>query len=658
LSESLVWGQFGENTAHGGTGVATEGAYYLHQTGTPDEPAYFTRISPLLKTVTGKPLGPLSESSASDDFSHIIFGYFGNSNQGLLPEDKAELTRLYEVTGAGGLAPSLRLVALDEKGTEIDPYCAVTLGGGSAFNAVSKDGSEVFFTTSANLAETTSCGTPTNPAILYARVNGSRTLELSKPLAKDCAELEPCHSGKQASAIYEGASADGSKAFFMSEQPLVNGDEEDKGVVSNDLYMAVLEGEKVKELVQVSHDPHPGEAAEVRGVVRTSGDGSHAYFVATGVLAGMNGEGHSPEAGAANLYVFDSVTRSLTFVATLRTSAEIKTAEQEYIEGVERKFKCDGSGPSPGIEHILCEQAKSTAREEARSSSLWQTGDHDREAQNTYDGQFLLFSTEEKLTADDTDTAKDVYRYDAATKRLQRVSIGENGNGSVDAHIVAPSHMGRVYEQQELGVRAISEDGSTVVFSTAEPLSPRAINGLEDIYVWHEGEVGMISDGSAHERDGPPVISLSGNDVFFSTVDGLVAQDTNGLRDVYDARVGGGFPESEAPQAACGGGCQTPLGLVPPLPFPSGSAIQSPGGNVEPVRSKSRSTSRSNAGLRLMRALKACGKKAKRSKRACERRARKRYGGVTKGAKASNGRQVARAQHGRRTRGSGKRSVR
>src|SRR6202167_5981995 len=69
---------------------------------------------------------------------------------------------------------------------------------------------------------------------------------------------------------------------------------------------------EVRSLVQVSHDPNGGEAG-VQGVVRVAPDGSHVYFVATGDLltAGeqqaLEGAGRAvPQTGADNLYVYDS----------------------------------------------------------------------------------------------------------------------------------------------------------------------------------------------------------------------------------------------------------------------------------------------------------------------------------------------------------------
>jgi hypothetical protein len=232
-------------------------------------------------------------------------------------------------------------------------------------------------------------------------------------------------------------------------------------------------------------------------------------------------------------------------------------------------------------------------------------------------GRFLVFSSYGQLLPSDTDTAKDVYRYDAATGALARVSIGEegadlNGNrddieplsgGSIttfaDASIAAPNASFPVAGLHELGSRAVSEDGSRIVFTTAEPLSPRASNGLPDIYEWHkepawsEGRVSLISSGSALTPDAYPVITPSGRDVFFRTSQGLVGGDTDGENDIYDARLGGGFPAPPAePQECSDEACRGPLTNPAPLLVP-GSVAQVSGENlpapaVEVVKAKAK----------------------------------------------------------------------
>jgi hypothetical protein len=116
------------------------------------------------------------------------------------------------------------------------------------------------------------------------------------------------------------------------------------------------------------------------------------------------------------------------------------------------------------------------------------------------------------------------------------------------------------------------------------------------------------------------MITPSGRDIFFLTPTGLAPQDTDGAEDVYDARLGEGFPTSPQPTKECGGdACQGPLTNPAPLLVP-GSAVQAAGENVAPPPSskakKKTTRSRCAKGKRLShgRCVKARVKRAKANK--------------------------------------------
>jgi hypothetical protein len=399
----------------------------------------------------------------------------------------------------------------------------------------------------------------------------------------------PCPGAAgRASADFKGASEDGSRVFFTTDAPLASEDQD----ANNDLYMARIgcpAGEprcepgqrQVTELVQVSHDANVGQAAEVQSVVRVAPDGSRVYFVARGVLGeGAGAQDAAPVQGADNLYVWEPDREH---------EGRFKTA---FVADL-----CSGPARSGEASDPHCPD---TLEPEAAGGGRNDTGlmGAHGEAQSPSDGRFLVFATYARLITRgpqaDSDTAKDVYRYDAETEALDRVSIGEagsdaNGNNSAFDATIAEGGLlgtvGSVTNQHEMGTRAVSEDGSRIVFSTAEPLSPAAVNGLVDIYEWHkepgwsEGEVSLISSGSAQTNDLHPVITPSGRDVFFTTSQGLVPQDTESDLDVYDARLGGGFPPSPVERQQCSSdACQGPLSAPAPLLVP-GSVSQAPGGN-------------------------------------------------------------------------------
>ncbi len=568
------------------------------------EPGFGVELTRLNK----KPWPLLGGQSADPGFCTVVFegdgteGAASNYEEGLkalLPEAKTAHEQIYELaTGAPGCGSerTLRLVAVNNhvkpNGMHelIEPGCFSISGGN--INAVTAGGSEVFFTPCLE--------SESSASQLFVRLAGTRTLEVSRPLeaakpfggcvGKNIAGEVPCAGAEtRAGAQFQGANEAGTRVFFTTEAPLVSEDKDS----SSDLYMARIgcpadepecEADKreVLSLTLVSHDLVAGEAAEVQGTsTALAENGERVYFVAHGVLSGANAEGNVPLKGAENLYVYDLAEGAGPEGATTHFVADLCSGPQKSGEAFDRR--CPSNLDESGRE----------------DDGLWSL--ENREAQTTGDGSFLLFASYGRLTADDTDTARDVYRYDAQNETLERVSVSEEGydaNGNDDAFNaeIPLRRFGQAQANDEQGSRAISEDGSRIVFETAEPLSSAAVNHLTNAYEWHrqpgwsEGRVALVSTGSDEEPVGEELggshlikeimITPSGRDIFFLTTQGLVPQDTDGAEDVYDARLGEGFPAKPTTSKECeGDACQGPLTNPAPLLVP-GSVVQAPGENL------------------------------------------------------------------------------
>jgi hypothetical protein len=596
-----------------------EGELLWHRLGMPDTPENWEAFAPgvVFRPVeAGLAAGLIAYPvDASSDLCHVAIG-----GVNLTPEAPPVSTyyQLYDVgRGCRGEGPWLRLVGVrnglgpNREPEPIRGECEVEPGNHGVgtgpfgpeqwaqFNAVSGDGSEFFFTTDVEEAKNSSaCNHPQ----LFVRVGGSRTVEVSRPVDPSlpfggCGEggsvgevpgEVPCAGAvSRLPAFFKGASEDGSRVFFTTGERLVAGDTDN----TNKLYMARIgcpvsepacepAARRVTGLVDVSQSQLAGETGEVLGVVSMAKNGERVYFAAHGVLTGnANGEGVVAVKGADNLYVYDAERQSVSFIAVLS----------------------------------------------ANDAPLW---GGEGEAQSTGDGRFLVFSSYARLiargTQADTDSAKDVYRYDAVTGVLDRVSLGENGsdangnNSGFDATIQRMGVLGDqagVVAQQGLATRAISENGSMVVFSSVEPLSSAAINHHANIYIWDkepgwsEGRVSLISSGSSLTDDNYPVITPDGVNVFFQTSQGLVPADTENDLDVYDARVDGGFPEAAAERVQCSSdACQGALTNPAPLLVP-GSVSQAPGGNF-PAPAVKHTVKKKKKKLRRVKKAKRAGKSA------------------------------------------------
>lgn len=563
--------------------------FLLHDSSAPDTSAGFV--------VAGMPLTTVEKErflafylGAASNLSHLVF-QDEPSFEAFLPKNVVlsqqigNDSTLYDLATGIASVPSLRLVEVNNSGGVIDRFCSPSLGSGSAreslTNAISEDGSEIFFTENVNPGEGAACNAATKQ--VFVRVDGSRTVEVSRPLGK-CSEVPCSGATTRAPSEYQGASTDGKRVFFTTAEPLAAGDVD----TSNNLYVAGVgcpggvsvcesSGREMTSLVQVSRDLHAGDRADVQGVVAIGSDGSHAYFVARGVLGETaNVEGRSPMQGADNLYVYDTDTGAApVFVADL----------------------CSGPEKSGEARDVAC---PASLNEGTRNDmSLWASAHP--EAQTADGGRFVLFGSYGQLRGGvgdgDTDETEDIYRYDAVTGVLDRVSTGEagfdaNGNGGEFGATIRQVQIGEAFVSTETGVssRAMSEDGARVVFTSADPLSPAAVNGRVNAYEWqagsgpHEGAVSLVSTGSSTGAVEDVVMSQSGDDIFFSTSQGLVAQDTDGAPDVYDARVDGGFQASPTERQPCSGdACQGPLTNPAPLLLP-GSLTQQPGEDLSPAK--------------------------------------------------------------------------
>jgi hypothetical protein len=591
----------------------------------------FRAVGPVLKAPDGEPI-EIREEGISDDFCHVLI----RTIKALIPEAVGATEQLYDVDTCGAV-PAVRLVALTNNGALLSPDCIPVLGEegkeSTQMNAVSADGSVVFF--EARLPSVSNCEFDGDKTQVFARVGGVRTLEVSKPMEEACTDVPCSGADTRARAEFRGASEDGSRVFFMTTAPLDPVTDKD---TTDDLYEAMIgcpapaieceAGQRVvTSLVQVSYDPAiPSEAAEVQGVVAVSHDGSHVYFVARGVLSGEGptvvGTQSLPVKGADNLYSYERDSQypegHVVFIGDLCSGPEESGKETGNVRCPD-DLEGKSVGTFPRNDTVLF---GITPPAQVTGSS----------------GGILIFSTYARLIDSgpeaDTDDAQDVYRFDTATGVMQRVSVGENGfdgNGNRDdveqVGVGLSAEFGNMYngdariqasiikttkdEERKLVRQAASEDGSRIVFTTADPLSPRASNGQPDIYEWDDGSVSLISTGSSVEGDELAVITPSGRDVFFVSSQGLVPQDMDGAPDVYDARIGGGFPQSPVSPAPCSGdACQGPLTNPAPLLVP-GSVSQAAGENLSPPSKKS---AKPKVKVKAKKKVKAKrGKKAKRA---------------------------------------------
>jgi hypothetical protein len=122
--------------------------------------------------------------------------------------------------------------------------------------------------------------------------------------------------------------------------------------------------------------------------------------------------------------------------------------------------------------------------------------------------------------------------------------------------------------------RFLSDGGERAFFSTVEPLVAEDTNGqVGDVYSYdvRTGELGLISSGRSPSPSFFLGASSNGDDVFFATREQLVASDVDSSFDLYDARVRGGFPEPVPPPDCERERCRGTVSPSTGLPGPGGS---------------------------------------------------------------------------------------
>jgi hypothetical protein len=179
----------------------------------------------------------------------------------------------------------------------------------------------------------------------------------------------------------------------------------------------------------------------------------------------------------------------------------------------------------------------------------------------------LAFLSSTALTGVATGGFSEVYLYAPATASLSCVSCRPSGATPLGASsipgAVANGKLAdatRIYKP-----RALSAAGNRVFFDSADAVVLSDTNKDQDVYEWQAQGVGncnkaggcvaLISSGRAEGGATFLDASADGADAFFVTDGSLLSTDP-GAADVYDARIGGGFPLPQQPIACVADACQ------------------------------------------------------------------------------------------------------
>ena len=500
----------------------------------------------------------------SDDCGKVVFHtdykYVGLSGAGefrLYEWERAsgELRAISEVPGPSGAEiVAVNPGAASAASSNTLPGEPVAFSDLNRFNALSADGSRVFFTAERKLGDGPAGAAEVGKLAVFARVDGSETIDISQSQT----------TTPNAGARYQLASRSGDKVLFTANYGLTEAP--DAGWPTScdletgagcDLYeydFSRPEGQRLVNLTQISGVENAGGAGVV-GAVAASDDATKVYFLARGRLVPGTGrsEAQNLARGTYSLY--------------LRSDERI-----QFVAAVEER----------DVERLLI-------NDNARLAGNWR-------AQTTPSGGHLVFPARANVTGEDASEAEQAYLFNAQTGQTVCVSCLRGGGEPVidpNESVLEP------FGSKNRPRKAITDDGRSVFFIKRDILAPGAVEGRPNLYEWHDGQIAYI--GSSFQAEavlgkdwgkgrGLQFIGVSadGKDVYFTSRDRLTWQDSDDLLDVYNARLGGGFPEPpSAPEPCEGESCQGQVAPAPPV-RELGSLTFSGDGNLPPSADRER----------------------------------------------------------------------
>jgi Tol biopolymer transport system component len=363
-------------------------------------------------------------------------------------------------------------------------------------------------------------------------------------------------------ASYKGSSADGKVVFFETDEQLVAGDTDTK----RDVYERSYDAEPgIKSYVtrEVSLGPAGGNAAYNALFEKTSADGSVVFF--------STGEGlvEADTDLESDVYMRDLTSGTTTLIsageagcapacgngpADAGFAASSSDGTKVFFVSEERLAAADSDGSADIYVRNLASETTSLVSAGGPSCApACGNGAFDDVALRgiSADGSHAYFTTAESLSGADIDTAVDIYSRSLSGGLTTLVSQGGEGcapacgnNGAV------PVFQGS------------SESGSRAFFSTDEPLVGADKDTATDVYVRDlpAGPTTLISGGtSATQTASFAAATADGAHVFFTTPEGLMAEDKDGFNDVYEWN--GGTLVLVTP-AACSSACSATFDAV------------------------------------------------------------------------------------------------
>ncbi len=344
----------------------------------------------------------------------------------------------------------------------------------ATLRGIAADGSRAFFATFEQLVNA-----DTDAAIdIYERELPAGPTTLVSQGSALCA---PGCGNSSAPAVFAGASADGSKAFFETNEGLVPADTDG----ANDVY---------QRSAGVTTQVSDGSQAQPSNLVATSENGSRAFLVTAEPLVGgdVNGSNdvYVSQGGVPSLVTSGECCGSNFGTATADGTRVVFTTT-EQLAAVDTDSSADvyewevGGGAPVLISNGAANCTPSCGNGSAAAFFNGASADAFR----------VFFTTTEQLAAEDSDAKADIYVHDLADSTTTLISfpgVSCPTPGGCDANF-----------------NRASVDGGHVFFQSTERLTEGDVDSESDVYERAAGQTRLVSAGNSVEL-GPATPVLTG----------------------------------------------------------------------------------------------------------------------------------------------------
>ncbi|MGB2712434.1 MAG: hypothetical protein WBC33_13075, partial [Conexibacter sp.] len=469
------------------------------------------------------------------------------------PDLSAWIASAQDSLGAVDISPDVSLVRLDEDGHQTVLHTFPVYFGGSGVETVA---SEDLLHVLAVVPERIDPSHQPGAGNVYDFGSGTPQLVSRMPgsgLAPTCGVVEQVEFANNlpGATSQNWLSRDGARAFFLSRGDDAPACDDPRQLYVRDTQGTVTAADDAT--TAISGSPLPGDPdAGVEQFLQATPDGEQAFYrTATSIDPADDVDGAATDMDiyrwsreAGNVCVTCVGTGGADVLTGTRAAAIAQDGSRVYFSSA--AALAPGAAPATtGAPNVYVVDRGGEVRFIARTDAGGVTDQPRFGGALTPDGAVLLLrsasATLDARSGSLNNGLAQYYRYDDRDGSVTCLSCRAGGATRSAPPMIATSN-----QAVPARLRVMSDDGSVVFFPCNDALVSEDVNQGRDLYEWHDGTLGLITSGvKQYTTFAQPTLfttTASGRDVFFRDNAKLTPDVQDSTFQVYDARVGGGFP--------------------------------------------------------------------------------------------------------------------